>query len=50
MVLDYQPAVSIFSQLLIFIDGYKDMSEFLADLHDKRNTSVERILFDLVDN
>lgn len=50
VILDDKPTISIFSQLLIIVDGYQYLSELLADLHDKRYTSVEGIFFDLVDD
>jgi hypothetical protein len=50
MVLDYKPAVPVLCQLFISVDSDKNLPEFLTDLHNKGNASIEGIFFDLVNN
>lgn len=50
MVLDNEPAISVFDVAFILMDDVNDVSELLADLHYKGDAAIEWIVFDFVDD
>lgn len=50
MVLDNEPAISVFDVVFILMDDVNDVSELLADLHYKGDAAIEWIVFDFVDD